>query len=190
MKKQMQEENSNPAMQEIKIAMKQTKDLRMYQRYQTILLHLEGLTYDQISVIVNRTPTTIGFYVRAYKTNGLAGLKRGQPSGRPSKLTKEQEQEVYQLIINQRPVDVGFPAEMNWTASLIREWIKRQFSVTYSERGTRDLLYRLRFSYTRPTYTLAKANPELQEAFKREFAATKKNCFLMKLIGSSFKMSP
>lgn len=33
MKKRMQDENNNPSIQEIKGAMKQTKDLRMYQRY-------------------------------------------------------------------------------------------------------------------------------------------------------------
>lgn len=177
MKKRTQDENNNPSIQEVKGAMKQTKDLRMYQRYQTILLHLKGLTYDQISAIVDRTPTTIGFYVRAYKTGGLAGLKLGHSPGRPCRLTEDQEQEVHQLIVDHRPADVGFPAEMNWTAPLIREWIKRQFDVTYSERGTRDLLYRLGFSYTKPTYTLAKADPELQEAFKIEFERIKKTVF-------------
>ncbi|MBD2869736.1 winged helix-turn-helix domain-containing protein [Paenibacillus sp. IB182493] len=43
-------------------------------------------------------------------------------------------------------------------------WIEQHFQVKYSERGTRELLYRLGFSLSRPTYSLAKADPEQQEA--------------------------
>ena len=38
-------------------------------------------------------------------------------------LTPEQEQKIYQTIVNQTPVDVGFPIEMNWTSPIIRKWI-------------------------------------------------------------------
>lgn len=98
----------------------------------------------------------------------------GQSSGRPSFLTAEQEEELRSLIIDQKPADVGFPAEMNWTAPLVRDWIKREFGVAYSERGARKLLRLLGFSYTKPTYTLAKADPEKQAAFKQDFEEVKK----------------
>ena len=39
-----------------------------------------------------------------------------------------------------------------------------------------QVLYRLDLSYTRPTYTLAKADPEKQEAFKQDFEVLKKPC--------------
>ncbi|MCL6570918.1 MAG: winged helix-turn-helix domain-containing protein [Bacillus sp. (in: Bacteria)] len=63
---------------------------------------------------------------------------------------------------------------MNWTSGLINKWIKQEFDVRFSEKGTRTLLYRLGFSHTRPTYTLAKADPEKQEAFKQELEGLKK----------------
>jgi len=44
---------------------------------------------------------------------------------------------------------------------------------TWSDRGTRGLLYRLGFSCTRPTYTLAKADPAKPAAFRTEFEAVK-----------------
>jgi len=37
-----------------------------------------------------------------------------------------------------------------------------------------DVLHRLNLSYTRPTYTLAKADPQKQEEFKQEFELLKK----------------
>ena len=37
----------------------------------------------------------------------------------------------------------------------------------------RDMLLRLGFSYTRPTYSLARASQEKQEGFKQEFEQLK-----------------
>lgn len=62
---------------------------------------------------------------------------------------------------------------MNWTSPLVRDYIKDTFEVTYSDRGTRGLLYRLGFSCTRPTYTLAKADPAKQAAFRADFEVVK-----------------
>lgn len=167
-------DNQNPAIQAVKSKMKETKDKRLFERYQTILLYLHGLPYKQITLIVGRSEVTIGSYVKAYREKGLGGLIMGQSSGRPSFLTAEQEEELRSLIIDQKPADVGFPAEMNWTAPLVRDWIKREFGVAYSERGARKLLRLLGFSYTKPTYTLAKADPEKQAAFKQDFEEVKK----------------
>ena len=38
----------------------------------------------------------------------------------------------------------------------------------------RDVFYRLKLSYTRPTYTLAKADPVKQEEFKERLEPIKK----------------
>lgn len=168
------QDDQNPEIQAVKSAMKSTKNKRMFERYQTILLHLHGMKYDQIALIVGRSTVTIGSYVKAYRAYGLDGLVLGESPGRPSFLTKEQEGQVRKLLIEKRPADVGFPSEMNWNAPLLRQWILREFSVTYSERGTRKLLHLLGFSFTKPTYTLALADPQKQEQFKKDFDVVKK----------------
>src|SRR5665647_3646014 len=129
--KKLQIESLEPAIQEVKGAMKATKDKRMFERYQTILLHLKGLRYEQIATIVGRSISAIGHYVREYKANGLLGLALDHSPGRPSRLSKEQEQQLYSLIVDKKPVDVGFPAEMNWTSFLLRDWIKCEFEINY-----------------------------------------------------------
>lgn len=163
------------AIQEVKEAMKTNKDLRMHQRYQVILMVLHGETYEKIASITGQSRATLYNYSNAYRLNGLAGLDRGRPPGRKSFLTPEQEQQVYEMIVHQKPVDVGFPVEMNWTSPLIRKWIKQTFDVSYSDRGTRKLLERLGLRFTKPTYTLEKADPAKQEVFKEQFENVKKN---------------
>ena len=51
----------------------------------------------------------------------------------------------------------------------LKQWVKDNLNVEYSHRGMAEVLYRLKLSFTRPTYTLAKADPQMQEAFKQEF---------------------
>ncbi|WP_335872527.1 IS630 family transposase [Bacillus sp. 2205SS5-2] len=162
------------AAQEIKAAIKGNKDLRMLERYQTILMVLRGESYPNIAEVVGRRISTLYNYSKAYREGGLDGLQRDLPTGRNRKLTPDQEEKVYQTIVNQTPVDVGFPVERNWTAPIINKWIKQEFNISYSDRGVRALLYRLNLSFTKPTYTLAKADPVKQEAFKEEFKQLKK----------------
>lgn len=172
--KEFNENKKNTAILEIKAAMKVNKDLRMYERYQTILMALYNEDYEQIAKITGRSIATVCNYVKAYRQGGIAGLQMEHSTGRPRQLNEEQEQKVYQIIVDRTPSDVGFPAKMNWTSPIIRKWIEQEFGVCYSDRGTRDLLYRLRLSFTSPTYTLAKADPIKQEAFKEEFEEIKK----------------
>ena len=109
--------------------------------------------------------------------------------GRPHRLTAEQEQQVANVVTFNTPQDVGFPANMNWTSPLVRDYIKQPFAVTYSDRGTRGLFYRLGFSCTRPTSTLAKADPAKQAAFRTDFEVVKQHLIDSRLTAFCSKMS-
>ena len=98
----------------------------------------------------------------------------GKAKGRERKLSAEQEDELYRVVSEKLPKDVGLEPFCNWTAPLACKFVKKRFGVEFSERGMRDVFYRLRLSYTRPTYTLAKANPEKQEEFKVRLEGIKK----------------
>ncbi len=47
MNKTLREDKQNPEIHTIKMAMKETKSKRVFERYQAILLYLHGVTYDQ-----------------------------------------------------------------------------------------------------------------------------------------------
>ncbi|RCW43516.1 hypothetical protein [Paenibacillus prosopidis] len=36
---------------------------------------------------------------------------------------------LYRTLVDKTPVDVEFPAKMNWTSGNIRKWIKNEFQV-------------------------------------------------------------
>jgi len=71
------------AFQEIENAMKETKDLRIFERYQMIYLHLQGTKAKQIASILNRSATTISSYIKAYTKAGIPGLDKDHSPGAP-----------------------------------------------------------------------------------------------------------
>lgn len=168
----------NEQLEQLQLAMRQTKDRRLFERYQAVFLHFAGKTNVEIAAIILRNRGTVGSYIKAYKNGGLPGLQMGISTGKPSYLTLEQRAELADLITTKTPADVGFAPYTNWTLALLVSLTKREWAASYSLRGMSKLLERMGFSNTRPTYTLAKADPEKQKTFKEEtFPALKKAHF-------------
>jgi transposase len=167
-------EDKRSEIKDIKEAMRKTSSKRMYQRYHVIFLHLKGLMNKDIAPIVGLCEHTIGKYVNAYKVEGLKGLKMGKSTGAPKFLTDAQERKLFETITTYTPDQVGIPDRKNWDTKIACQWVEANFGVKYTPRGMLDVFYRLGLSYTRPTYTLKKANPQKQEEFKEDFELLKK----------------
>lgn len=123
--------NLEQRLEEIQQAMKTENEIRLYQRYQVIHLHLQGHKNREIAQMVNLSEITVGTYLKKYREQGIEGLK-----------------------MRHSPAEAGLKTIMNWMSPLVRK-----FRVQYANRSVLNLLHRLGFSHTRPTYTLAKADP-------------------------------
>ena len=151
-----------------------TKESRMRIKYDALRLNIQGRSRSEIAEILGISYCTVRNYIKAYGESGVEGLGIKEKSGRTKKLTDAQEKQLYECIVNKLPKDVGFEPFVNWTAPLMCKWVLKEFEVTFSERGMRDVFYRLKLSYTRPTYTLKKADAQKQEDFKKAFEVQKK----------------
>ena len=162
-------------VKEILEAMKTTKVKREYRRLQAIYLYGTGEDTKKIIKITQLTPTTISRLYSKYRKQGLFSIPDAPRKGRPSRLSTQQESKLKELILSKTPSDLGFPANFNWTAKLVQEYILREYKVKYSHKGVTLILARLNLTFTRPTYTLAKADPIKQEQFRQDFEEVKKN---------------
>lgn len=132
-------------------------------------MHLKGYQNIQIADIVDRCEHTIGKYVNTYKKHGIGALVIKSREGAKPKLTQKQERILIDTVSMQTPDQVGLSPYKSWNSTRVCLWLKKQFNVTYTNGGMRDMLLQLGFSYTKPTYSLAKANTEKQETFKEDF---------------------
>ena len=151
-----------------------TKNRVMYRKFLVVYLHMKEYTNLQIADMIGLNKNTVGIYINTYETQGAAGLVPEKQSGRPRKLTEEQEQKLYETISQKTPNDIGFSGMMNWTSNLACLWVLREYGVQYHVNGMLEMFHRLNLSYTRPTYVLAKADQKKQEKFKEDFDAVKK----------------
>lgn len=160
-------------LKQVQNAMNTAKSNTLYKRYHVIFLHLKGYKNIEIADIVSLNVNTVGIHIKKYKAHGLDGLIPLPKPGYPKKLSPQQEALLINVVTTKTPSDVGLEPYMNWDSKLLRIWVQDQFGVSFSKSGMRDLLIRLGFSYTRPTYTLAKASEEKQEEFLQEFEQLK-----------------
>jgi transposase len=147
--------------------MKETLNKRLYERYLAVRLRLEGHSFAEIGDLLGRIRQTISIYWQSYQAHGLAKLEMGHSPGQPPKLTEEQRDQLAAMLEQKQPADVGFDARYTWTLPLVAEWIKREFGITMSVREISAMLKRMNFTFTKATYTLAKADEEAQAFFRK-----------------------
>ena len=161
-------EGHDKEIEELRAAIKSTKNVRMHKRYSVLLRHFEGFTNKKIAEMEGLEPHAVGNYIKKYTENGLEGLEMKHSPGVKRKLTTEQEEKIVEIVITKTPDKVGFEGRKNWTIEIIMQWVINEFDVTMCHSAMSLVLHRLNLSYTRPTYVLAKADKIKQEKFKED----------------------
>jgi transposase len=117
---------------------------------------------------------TLGFaraciynWLARYRTGGWHGLRTGQRSGRPKKLTTSQIKWVYKTVRDKDPQQFKFEFAL-WTRSMIADLIKRQFGTGLSSTSVGRLLCQLGFSCQKPLYRAYQRDPELVKQWKEQ----------------------
>ena len=165
----------------IVMALKGTTSKQSSQRLYTLIFYFDGYKQYEIAKLLKIDVHTVSIYIKKYKSGGISKLiEREYSPGTPTLLNPEQEGYLVKVITEHTPDEVGFPPSKNWNLRIIRELVKRIFAVEYSQSGMAAALHRLNLSYTRPTYTLKKADPEKQEQFMQDFEIVKKNSLMEK----------
>ena len=156
------------------MASKNEKSVKQKNRYDVVLLYMEGYSRKKISEILHIPLRTVSYHILSYEKGGMESLLIVKQPGAQKKLTDKQETELLSVISTQTPEEAGLGVFANWTAALACAFVKQKFGISYSSRGMLNLFDRLGLSYTRPTYTLDKADPKKQEQFRKTFETLKK----------------
>lgn len=170
----MNSQSANSEIEKFVQLSKNEKSVKQKKRYDVVLLYLEGHSRREISEILHIPGRTVSGYISLYVQGGAEALLIRKQPGRTKFLTDAQEEELFHIISTCTPEEAGVGVFANWTAPLACRLVEGRFHVKFSERGMRDLFYRIGLSYTGPTYTLDKADPKKQDAFCQELEGLKK----------------
>lgn len=156
----------SPAREELEELFLKEKDVRARERYHAMfLMHVHQNAAD-VAAIMGRDNKTILTWIKAFNASGIDGLKRGLPSGRPSRLNTEQKATL-KWDVKKGPRSFGYDFS-NWDAKRVAYHIQKKFGVNLGVRRVQILLHELDFTVQRPKRKYAKANAEAQEQFKQD----------------------
>ena len=140
------------------------KNARLSRRIHGVYLASKGLTCSEIMAVTGDARRTIQQWVRKYNKHGIAGLKDQPRPGQPTKLPRKAERKFCKRI-EAGPTEKDDVSVLNGPA--LRRILEREFGVLYSRQGLYDLLHRLGYSCLCPCPQHEKADPQLQEQFKK-----------------------
>ena len=99
------------------------------------------------------------------EVEGLSGLADADRPGRPCRLNEQQLQQI-QEALRSSPADFGLAANL-WDGKLLSHFIHQRFGVDLGVRQCQRLFRQFGFRLRKPRPLIAKADPEKQEAFKK-----------------------
>ena len=140
------------------------KNAKLARRIQGVYLASQGLPCPQIMAITGSARRTIQQWIHKYNTGGIQALQDSPRPGQPTKLSRQKEQ-AFRARIEAGPTATDGVSVFH--GAVIQQILQREFGACYSLWGTYQLLYRLGYSCLCPRPQHEKADPGLQEAFKK-----------------------
>jgi transposase len=142
-------------------------EARYDHRLHATLLVAQGLSCRNVSELLGDSPRSVAYWVSRFESEGLAGLVDADRPGRPRRLDEHQLVQV-QEALRLSPSDYGFTANI-WDGKLLSHFIGQQFGIAIGVRQCQRLFRQLKFRLRKPRPLIAKADPELQRDFKKNY---------------------
>lgn len=142
-------------------------EARYDHRLHAILMVAQGISCRKVAHLLGDSPRSVAYWVKRFEAEGLSGLADADRSGRPSRLDEQQIQHI-EKALRSHPSQYGISGNL-WDGKLLSHFIRQQFGVELGVRQCQRLFRRLGFRFRKPRPLIAKADPERQEAFKKNY---------------------
>jgi len=138
-----------------------------------ILLVADGIPQRDASEMLGVPLRTLESWIEKYRSSGLHSLIKGPYPGREPQLTKEQKEELAN-VVTEGPDKAGLDTGV-WTARILAALIKDSYGVSYSVSQVQRILHELRMSVQLPNRRPSKEDLEKQRKWiEEELPAIKK----------------
>ena len=144
---------------------RRSSEARYDHRLHSVLLVAQGMNCREVAELLGDAPRTVEYWVNRFLEDGLSGLVDADRPGRPRKLKPEQIEQIGQDL-RLEPKAVGLEGNV-WDGKTLSEHIAKKYQIELSVRQCQRLFRQLEFRLRKPRPQIARANLELQEAFKK-----------------------
>ncbi len=154
----------NQSIQQFEMRFKREKAVRAKTRLHVLLLRRQKYTQPEIATVVHVTQGTVSNICRRFLKDGWISVYDKPRDGRPSWLTLQQKKSLKELLSHEF---VEGKIRRGWQTKDVTNLIKEQFSVKYSQRKVRDILYEMKMSWKVPQPEHKKRDEKAVRTFKK-----------------------
>jgi len=144
---------------------RRSEESRYDHRLHGVLLVAQGMRCPEVSRLLGDSVRTVQYWIRRFEEKGLAGLVEGQRSGRPSRLEDKQLEKIAS-VLRQTPDSIGMAGNL-WDGKTLSAFIKGRFGIKLGIRRCQYMFKEFGFRMRKPRPQIARADPTLQEAYKK-----------------------
>lgn len=153
----------------MKVAVQQeiarSEEARYDNKLHGILLACSEMTCEEIAEVLGRGVRTIQYWIHRFNAKGFAGLREAEGRGRPSSLTQDDIDGI-NTDLRKSPLECGYSQGL-WDGKLLSHHLKVKYGKELGVRQCQRLFSKLGFRRRKPRPVIAKADPELQKAYKK-----------------------
>lgn len=151
---------------ELETLYRQTKDVRIRERTQIILLAVEQkMTAPQIGEIVRRNDQTVRTWIKRFNAEGIAGLDDAPRPGAPTKVTPTYIERLL-VVVRQRPRSLEQPYSM-WTLQRLSDFMAEETGIRLSVPTLSRILAEHDIVMSRPQHKVSSPDPEYEVKKRR-----------------------
>ena len=135
------------------------EEARFIHRLHGILLFSgkEDESCDSIGALFGNSPRTVSNWIkRVNETGDIESLRSKKQSGRPSRLSEKQQQEL-RVILQELPEKHGITSNI-WDGKSLSAFIKKQYDIVLETGACQRLFHKLGFSLKRARPVVARAD--------------------------------
>lgn len=136
-----------------------TKDVRLRQRAQLVLLAAEqGLVASEIRAIVRLDEQSVRRWLKRYVAEGVEGLKDAPRPGVPAVVTPEYRARLV-AAVRQRPRSLDLPFSL-WTCQRLSDYLAEETGLRVSDETVRRYLALEGIVLSRPQHKISSPDPD------------------------------
>ena len=136
------------------------------ERLRAVQLLKEGNDAELVARMFGVSRAIVFRWQQKYDAGGPSALETKKTPGPASRLSPTQMSQLYAIVTGCDPRQLEFDFGL-WTRKIIRDLIRREFGVKFSEVQVGRLLKKMGLSAQRPLYRAYQRNPELMEEWKK-----------------------
>ena len=143
-------------------AYKKENNIKIKERILMVECVLKGETIRETGERFHCAHPVILYWKKRYLSEGLKGLITRQKSGKPMLLSRRQEANIKNLILENNPANP-------WTTKRVCELIKKESGIKYTQRHVQRMLHKWKFALLvpRPTFWQKASGEEIRRFWKK-----------------------